>query len=282
MRTVVFVDGFNLYRGLLRGRPQLKWLDLYKLFQEHVLSDAHVSAVKFFTADIGAISVDDPGSPLRQRSYLKALAEYRKNVDIIRGKFVSHKRNLRLAAPVGGLPVGQSVLVKDYDEKGTDVAIAVGMIDSARDPEVRQIVLCSNDSDLVAALDFVRERFPHVRLGLVAPVLDERHIVHQLQCRVHWSKKLAQVHLERSQLPNHIPHTAFRRPKEWSESFAKSDLHDSTEEVVQQLNSWRRPPACCEGYGLDERVDTSPLDPGFPQIAVPVLRLQSDDGSSKR
>ena len=99
MRTVVFVDGFNLYRGLLRGRPQLKWLDLYKLFQEHVLSDAHVSAVKFFTADIGAISVDDPGSPLRQRSYLKALAEYRKNVDIIRGKFVSHKRNLRLAAP---------------------------------------------------------------------------------------------------------------------------------------------------------------------------------------
>ena len=30
MRTIVYVDGFNLYYGLLRGKPWL-WLDLEKL-----------------------------------------------------------------------------------------------------------------------------------------------------------------------------------------------------------------------------------------------------------
>jgi hypothetical protein len=41
MRTIVYVDGYNLYYGLLR-KSAYKWLDLYSLFQNHVLhqSDA--------------------------------------------------------------------------------------------------------------------------------------------------------------------------------------------------------------------------------------------------
>ena len=36
MRTVVYVDGYNLYYGLLR-KTTLKWLDLFALFRDHVL-----------------------------------------------------------------------------------------------------------------------------------------------------------------------------------------------------------------------------------------------------
>jgi hypothetical protein len=43
MRTVVYVDGFNLYYGALRGTP-FKWLDLYGLFREHVLEPGARSA----------------------------------------------------------------------------------------------------------------------------------------------------------------------------------------------------------------------------------------------
>ena len=42
MKTVVYVDGFNLYYGLLRGTA-FKWLDLYRLFQDHILgTTSHV------------------------------------------------------------------------------------------------------------------------------------------------------------------------------------------------------------------------------------------------
>ena len=37
MRTVVYVDGYNLYYGLLRNTT-LKWLDLVALFRNHVLA----------------------------------------------------------------------------------------------------------------------------------------------------------------------------------------------------------------------------------------------------
>jgi hypothetical protein len=36
MKTIVYVDGLNLYYAALRGTP-FKWLDLYALFQDQVL-----------------------------------------------------------------------------------------------------------------------------------------------------------------------------------------------------------------------------------------------------
>ena len=36
MRTIVFVDGYNLYYGMLRRSPY-KWLDLFALFHDHAL-----------------------------------------------------------------------------------------------------------------------------------------------------------------------------------------------------------------------------------------------------
>ncbi len=36
MRTIVYVDGFNFYHGLVK-RSGYKWLDLYKLFEEQLL-----------------------------------------------------------------------------------------------------------------------------------------------------------------------------------------------------------------------------------------------------
>jgi hypothetical protein len=51
MRTIVYVDGYNLYYGLLRKSPH-KWLDLYSLFQNHVLDQADVLEVRYYTAPI--------------------------------------------------------------------------------------------------------------------------------------------------------------------------------------------------------------------------------------
>ena len=71
MKTIVYVDGYNLYYGLLRRSPY-KWLDLFTLFQTHVLQDAEVIEVRYYTAPVLARMCDDARSPQRQRTYLPA------------------------------------------------------------------------------------------------------------------------------------------------------------------------------------------------------------------
>ena len=50
MRTNVYVDGFNLYYGALRGTPY-KWLDIRRMC-ELLLKDHSVARVTYFTARI--------------------------------------------------------------------------------------------------------------------------------------------------------------------------------------------------------------------------------------
>jgi hypothetical protein len=71
VKTVVCVDGLNLYYGVLRGTG-FKWLDLYGLFQEHVLGAATcVEKVRYYTAPLKRSASDDPAS--RQRLSMSAL-----------------------------------------------------------------------------------------------------------------------------------------------------------------------------------------------------------------
>ena len=51
LKTIVFIDGYNLYYGLLRRSPY-KWLDLYTLFQSHVLQNADVLEIRYYTAPV--------------------------------------------------------------------------------------------------------------------------------------------------------------------------------------------------------------------------------------
>ena len=73
MRTRVYVDGFNLFYAALSGSRH-KWLDLFALFQNHVLKPgAVVEQVHYYTAPIKASAADDKQAPIRQQRYLRAL-----------------------------------------------------------------------------------------------------------------------------------------------------------------------------------------------------------------
>ena len=86
MKTIIYIDGYNLYYGLLRRSPH-KWLDLYTLFQSHVLQDVDVLEVRYYTAPVLARMSDDTESPQRQRTYLQALRKHAPSkVTIIEGK----------------------------------------------------------------------------------------------------------------------------------------------------------------------------------------------------
>ncbi len=71
MRTIVYVDGFNLYYGCLKN-TQYKWLDLPLLF-ENILHPMHdIQLVRYFTARVSE-SLKDKQKSHRQRLYLNAL-----------------------------------------------------------------------------------------------------------------------------------------------------------------------------------------------------------------
>ena len=71
MRTRVYVDGFNLYYGALKGTP-FRWLDPVKLTALLLPGECTIDRLSYFTARVSGKL--DPRAPARQQLYLKALA----------------------------------------------------------------------------------------------------------------------------------------------------------------------------------------------------------------
>lgn len=63
-RSIVYIDGFNLYYGAIRGGP-FKWLDLQAYFRRLRQAD-DIQRIYYFSA-----LVDGPGRA-RQETYLRA------------------------------------------------------------------------------------------------------------------------------------------------------------------------------------------------------------------
>lgn len=220
MRTVVYVDGYNLYYGLLR-KTNFKWLDLVALFRDHVLdAAAELVEVRYYTAPVLARMCDSSDSPQRQRLYLQALRKmHPTQLQIIEGKIAATTPYQRLVRPIAEAPHLERVQVYDFTEKKTDVNLASDLITGAWTGAYEQAVICSNDTDLEAALATVRKHHPAIRLGVVAPIphSDHRYISTDLKRHAHWSKTLSPVHLAKAQLPDRIPASAIRRPEAWTE-----------------------------------------------------------------
>ena len=71
MRTRVYVDGFNLYYGALKGTP-FKWLNPVRLSSLVLPEEYAIDRLHYFTARVSGKT--DPMAPARQQTYLKALA----------------------------------------------------------------------------------------------------------------------------------------------------------------------------------------------------------------
>lgn len=156
MRTIVYVDGFNLFYGLLRGTSWM-WLDLEKLVKSLLTPRYDVVAIKYFTARVKSES-NVYFTPHDQDCYLCALKANRL-IQIIEG---SYKR-FRLKAPFVKEPCLGCDKVKfgtvwKTEEKRSDVNLAVEMTSDVYENKVDAVVLISGDSDHAAALSVARRR----------------------------------------------------------------------------------------------------------------------------
>lgn len=152
VKTNIYVDGFNLYYGSLRGTPH-RWLDLSRLCRLLLPRD-RINRIRYFTALVEA-RTNDPSKPQRQQAYLRAL-ETLPEISIHYGRFLSHTVRMPYAHPRPNGP--QTVEVVKTEEKGTDVSLATNLLIDAFNDDCEMVVLISNDSDLRDPLDYVRRQ----------------------------------------------------------------------------------------------------------------------------
>ena len=164
MITNVYIDGFNLYYRALRRSPQYKWLDLAKLSQA-LLPGHQINRIRYFTAIIDRRPGDDLLKQRRQLLYLRAL-ETIPNLSIHYGQFKTRNVWRRRARPNQDLD--DPVLVKNTEEKRTDVNLASYLLMDGYDGDYEQAVVVSNDSDLALPIEIVRERLSRP-VGVVNP-----------------------------------------------------------------------------------------------------------------
>lgn len=150
MKTMVYVDAFNLYYGALK-RTSYRWLNLQSLMTK--LYPGHlITGIKYFTARVNAL----PGNtdqPLRQQLYFRALKTLG-TVSIIEGHYLSHPKRMPLVNPPVGGP--RTVEVIFTEEKGSDVNLAAHLLfDGFKDAYDCAIVV-SADSDLATPIEMVR------------------------------------------------------------------------------------------------------------------------------
>ena len=185
------------------------------LFDKHVLDEnAELIEVRYYTAPVLGRMSDDPRSTQRQRQYLQALKIINPNrVKIIEGQIVASRPYQRLVVPIPQAPELQLVQVYNFTEKKTDVNLASDLIGGAWKGLYEQAIICSNDSDLEAALASVKKDHPHIRIGIVAliAVNAHRYISGDLKRYADWKKVLTLAQVSKSQLPLKIPKSKIKK-----------------------------------------------------------------------
>ncbi len=225
MKTIVYIDGFNLYKAVLSKTPH-KWLDLGHLFGERILHPieprTNLQRIKFFTARLKGCFCKDPHSVNRQDRYLRAIKQHAPDLlEIIEGKHVEVEAEGRHVA--GNPPLERWLSVRKWEEKQTDVNIALSIYRDCAKRKCDQIVLVSNDSDLAPALAALREDFPEIKRGLVIPTKGRKS--QTLIDLAHWTRdEIPANDLANAQLPEIIHYRAGRlgqkrkqlkKPQEW-------------------------------------------------------------------
>ncbi len=219
MRTIVYVDGFNIYFRLLQKRPDLKWLNI-KVLAERVLRPAnHVIAVRYYTARVsGRLS---PQGPARQQLYLDALATV-PEISVHMGSFLSSEKFAGMVHPPQFRPTAtlpqpwpNVVKVLKVEEKGSDVNLACHLLLDAFQNNFDVAAIVSNDSDLVEPVRIVTE-FLRKPVGLLSPVSNPNPRLSQVSAFV---RRISVSDLAASQFPNPLTRTGFpplSRPSTWN------------------------------------------------------------------
>ncbi len=197
VKAIGFIDGFNVYHALVqenerRQRPYAKyrWIDYWRLTEQFLHDDDTLEAVYYFTAYIAWKSPSGKRKKARHRKFIAA--QRNSGMDVILGRFRPVTRDCKAKC---------RETYKTYEEKRTDVNIAVKMMELAFKGEYEKAILISADSDLIPAIQAVRRIYPLVRFTVVVPLKRKGRA---LQNEADYFREMRVSHLKRSLLPETI------------------------------------------------------------------------------
>lgn len=208
MRTIAYVDGFNLYFGALRKTPH-RWLNLQRLIELHSMPHNRLIGIKYFTAKLNP-RPNDPDAPARQATYLRALGTL-PNIEITLGHFLTKNVRMLLANPAPGQ--SPTVEVVKTEEKGSDVNLAVQLLHDAHLDRFDCAIVVSGDSDLLMPVKIVRNELKKV-VGVLNP---QRHPCRVLEANATFYKHLRPNFVAAAQFPNTLSDArgTFTKPAAW-------------------------------------------------------------------
>ena len=214
MTANVYIDGFNLYYGSLKG-TSYKWLNLLAMCRI-LLPNRTIGKIRYFTALIKVLNHDFQ-SPTRQKTYLQALQTI-PNLDIHYGRFVSRPQKwpaYPLVYPVAGAPP-EIVRILRTEEKRSDVNLATLLMLDCVDDEFDEAVVISNDSDLLLPIEYAVKRFGKT-VGVINPQR-RGNASRELMQAASWSfREINQSVLAASQFPPVVNAggTQIAKPSTW-------------------------------------------------------------------
>jgi uncharacterized LabA/DUF88 family protein len=200
-RVHVYVDGFNLYYGLKdTQKKQLYWLDIRAFIESFLAKEGFYSLdIDYFTAkplvNIGKIE--------RHAIYCQALKST--GINVVYGQYKAKEIICRNCG----------AHIKSYEEKETDVNIALRLVSDAADKKFDTAILFSGDSDLAPAVDLA------IKLGgkvlIFFPL--NRNRSKRLKNTAATCLSFYENRYKRNQFPNRIQlsdHEWIERPARWN------------------------------------------------------------------
>jgi hypothetical protein len=217
-RTIVYIDGFNLYYRALKGTPH-KWLDIEAMSRAALPKTGIIERVNYYTAHISGRV--DPESPRRQHAYLRAIATL-PAVVIHYGNFLASQKWAGLVQPPDfrpqtALPPGaapQVAYVWKTEEKGSDVNPGVHLVRDAYKGAFDLAAVLTNDTDLVEPIRIVTQEIG-LPVTLLTPVAKPATSLAKVATAV----RHIQPYIGPCQLPVQIPVPGKKpigKPVEWA------------------------------------------------------------------
>lgn len=217
MRTAFFVDGYNLFYGLLAGTPY-KWLNLHSLLTHIAFIEnpqSSVVSIDYFTSPIKPqLATRGRVSKEAQDAYVRALRASKVAVHFGRHQLEPAKAP-RFVDKNTHASRQDKVDIWKLEEKETDVHIAISMYRTASRQtmlegaeSIDQIILVSSDTDMTPALKALRTDFPDLVIGVILPYRTGsiRPPPGSLKDNSHWLRRvISNEELQLHQFPNRVP-----------------------------------------------------------------------------
>ena len=199
-RVAIFIDGFNLYHALDANPAyyKYKWLNLEKFAKCFIYPKDAISEIFYFTAYV----TWNPGKLVKHQIYVKALQLV--GVKPIFGAFRMKDTVCRICHKAYQIP----------EEKQTDVNIAIKLFQTATQDTWDTAIIISGDSDLIPAIEAVKNTFPTKKIGVVIPI---GRRAEELKLVTDFHRKVKPKHLQTCQFDDiiKIDDTVLQRPASW-------------------------------------------------------------------